>query len=461
MTLAHGPGTLVILASMRVALAALLLAFAAAAQPVAQTPIGARAYVTLLYSDDFVLSVRVLGESLRSVASAHPYVCLCVRGHVSPLTVETLERDGWRTHWVEPLVPPASVQHPRFRFIYTKLEVWNLGVELALERVVYLDSDVLVVRNVDHLFECGPRFCATMRANDHFNAGVMVLATDADFYAHLRTLVRLEGTRPAGEQDMLNELLGPALRNGSFFAPLRTNATAPTGSAGMQRLSHHYNAQPDIYEAETRWQNVHSAEVRRAPGIIHFHVADLKPWDWLPYVFFPAFWQWEEARARLDARWSTGVHARNAAALFLGALALVLVVQLSKRIPPLPVLAPASARRIMGAPLSVALRLVALRAAYALTWALTSPHVGLAQFCMLYASVTTLLCALQAAALCVAPGRSSWRRPLGEALVMLVFALALSAHRFDLALKALAAVGLLGVGACAAALDGSAKAGLY
>ena len=94
------------------------------------------------------------------------------------------------------------------------------------------------------------------------------------------------------------------------------------------------------------------------------------------------------------------------------------------------------------------LRLVALRAAYALVWCSVAPRVGLAQFCVFYACASSVLLGLVAAG-------SKWRRAFAEAAVLFAFLLALGAHRFDLALKAIATAVFLGAGACAAALDSS------
>ena len=64
---------------------------------------------------------------------------------------------------------------PRFAQVFTKLRVWELH---DFDRVVWLDADTIVVKNVDDLFEregfaAGPDFFKP----DHFNSGVMVLSS--------------------------------------------------------------------------------------------------------------------------------------------------------------------------------------------------------------------------------------------------------------------------------------------
>lgn len=44
--------------------------------------------------------------------------------------------------------------------------------------VVYLDADVLPLRNTDELFTC-PGLCATLRHSERLNSGVMVVRPSA------------------------------------------------------------------------------------------------------------------------------------------------------------------------------------------------------------------------------------------------------------------------------------------
>lgn len=59
--------------------------------------------------------------------------------------------------------------------MYTKLYVFGLE---AFSRVIYLDADTVVARNIDHLFACGD-FCAVLRHSERFNSGVMVITPSA------------------------------------------------------------------------------------------------------------------------------------------------------------------------------------------------------------------------------------------------------------------------------------------
>lgn len=301
---------------MRGALVFFVLALALARAHAAS--LGPRAYVTLLYSDDFDVAVRVLGASLERSGTLVPRVCLYT-AHVSQQVVLQLASEGWHMHAVPTIDLPPALQEAKFRYIYSKLAVWNLA-SIGLERVVFLDGDILVRRNVDHLFECGPVFCAATRLEDYFNGGVFVLATNATLYRAM--MARLDSdARPryAGEQTFLNEMLGVGVRSGTFFgergnederSPEPGVSGVPGGGAwrggapsGFQRLSFSYNADPLLYTLSGNrwkmpWDEVPATQ--RGPHLVHYSGTQGKPWSWYAYLFFAQTWEWHAVRRRLE-----------------------------------------------------------------------------------------------------------------------------------------------------------------
>lgn len=115
-----------------------------------------QAYVTLLYGDDFLLGVRVLGESLKESgtlrcvlylldhrkldvpAQTSPFTWLTfcrdrvvlAAGDVSEYATLTLQADGWLVHKVEAVNNPSMRDDGKFptRFwaVYSKLHVFGL-----------------------------------------------------------------------------------------------------------------------------------------------------------------------------------------------------------------------------------------------------------------------------------------------------------------------------------------------
>ncbi len=115
-----------------------------------------RAYVTLLATDDFLYGTLTLWQSLIDVKSEYPQVVI-INDNLSQKTLDALSLRKIKTHsfpflsyhkknldnikgkWSSNLLNTAN-----------KLNVFRL---IEYEKIVYLDSDMLVMRNIDWLFE--------------------------------------------------------------------------------------------------------------------------------------------------------------------------------------------------------------------------------------------------------------------------------------------------------------------
>ncbi len=109
-----------------------------------------RAYVTILRSIDYLPGVLVLNHSLGKVASAAGLLVL-TSPDIPKATLDLLAHLGMKTQQVEGICR-ADGRRPGLRHIsnYYKLAVLSLT---GYKKVVYLDADMLVCRNIDDLFE--------------------------------------------------------------------------------------------------------------------------------------------------------------------------------------------------------------------------------------------------------------------------------------------------------------------
>lgn len=195
------------------------------------------AWVTLLTQPSYLLGVRALGASLARVGSLHRLVVM-VTANIDDDIRRVLEADGCLLREVDPIRPAGgladSYANARFAEVWTKLAVWRLT---DVERVVFLDADMLVTQNMDELFalelaedqiaachacRCNPNRIPSYPASwtpnhcaytpgvrgDYLNAGFLVLRPDAgvfaDLMAELAAVADLSAY-PFAEQDFLNE----------------------------------------------------------------------------------------------------------------------------------------------------------------------------------------------------------------------------------------------------------------
>jgi inositol 3-alpha-galactosyltransferase len=124
------------------------------AAPVIKRAASARAaYVTFLAgTGDYWKGIVGLAKGLRAVNSAYPLV-VAVLPDVPEAHRHALLSQGCVVREVQPVYPPES--QTRFAWAYyiinySKLRIWEL---VEYERMVYLDADVQVYENIDHLFD--------------------------------------------------------------------------------------------------------------------------------------------------------------------------------------------------------------------------------------------------------------------------------------------------------------------
>ncbi|KAI9457740.1 nucleotide-diphospho-sugar transferase [Russula earlei] len=113
------------------------------------------AYVTLLTKDSYLPGALALERSLKSVASRYPLVLL-VTPTLPQRTRDALSRRNVQFREIQPLQPEGgsilATHDERFADTWSKLRVFEL---IEFDRVVLMDSDMLVLRNMDELMEIG------------------------------------------------------------------------------------------------------------------------------------------------------------------------------------------------------------------------------------------------------------------------------------------------------------------
>lgn len=127
-----------------------------------------RAWVTVLTGPAYLPGTIILADSLRRVESKYPLL-VCVTPSVNMTEQNALKAAGCELMVIEPLKPEVKVNvvATRFEDTWTKLVVFGIVpmevsynsfpfislINRDLQRLVLLDSDMLVLRNMDELFD--------------------------------------------------------------------------------------------------------------------------------------------------------------------------------------------------------------------------------------------------------------------------------------------------------------------
>lgn len=251
-----------------------------------------KAYVTVISDGDgYVPGVEVVGRSLQAAGCREPKLVLATRD-VSDGARKQLAREGWEVRQVDPIDNPAAdhLLFPRFASVFVKLRAWALT---DLDRVVLLDADTLVLKNIDSLFErrtfaAAPDFFMP----DRFNSGVMVLDPSADTFEAMLRALRVAGSYDGGDQGFLN----------SFFSDWYA-------MDAEHRLPVGYNMAHFIYQFMRAHPTLQTA-LEREVKVVHYMVQ--KPWKVRTMLTggSEAWWKtYFETHPESSKRWKEEAHA--------------------------------------------------------------------------------------------------------------------------------------------------------
>ncbi|KAH9459723.1 hypothetical protein Pst134EB_007953 [Puccinia striiformis f. sp. tritici] len=233
------------------------------------------AFVTLLTSDSYLPGALVtassIKESEKELTRKYDLVCLVTLDSVSVQSIKALRqvydlvisveeiRSGHAEHELKLL------GRQDLSSTMTKIHIWRLT---QYEKVIYLDSDTLLLKSISHLFELAPPFsaCADIGWPDCFNSGLMVISPSNETFGKIFQHFLSHGSWDGGDQGLLND----------YFAQ-SSGEMSPTGSegqsSGWNRLSFVYNVTPSAYYTYAPAYKRYGDKI----SMIHFIGSD-KPW---------------------------------------------------------------------------------------------------------------------------------------------------------------------------------------
>jgi inositol phosphorylceramide glucuronosyltransferase 1 len=283
---------------------------AAAAHDSAARPTPAReAYVSLLYGDSYVLPLRVmmrsLAENSRDVASGERDRIVLVTGNTAPESVRRLTDDGISVIAAPTVDTPYASDdrfQKRFLSVMTKLVIFNLT---QYDKLVFLDADALVLRDLSDLFRCGA-FCAAFINPCHFNSCLMLVTPSTalfdDMIQKLTTLPSYDG----GDQGFLNAYFRDML-SAPMFVPTAGPSRDPLSKdVPFARLPFTFHMDHSAYYPRFRWTHSKSrcgGEMREEEWL---GPTFMKPWLWFTYAILDQSWVWHEYRRKLVSPYPLG-----------------------------------------------------------------------------------------------------------------------------------------------------------
>jgi len=152
-------------------------------------------YVTICTNSNYTRGVLLLGKSLEKVKAQYPLLCVCSDTYED---IEILRRNKIKTKIIKnTFTMDKSVQNENIKTGYShwnqtmfKLNIFGL---IEYEKIVYLDSDMIVLNNIDQLFDM-PHMtgvCAGKLWMKHWrliNTGLMVIEPNIELFHKMQDL---------------------------------------------------------------------------------------------------------------------------------------------------------------------------------------------------------------------------------------------------------------------------------
>jgi glycogenin len=280
----------------------------------------AMAYVAVVSTDDFLDGTLVLNECLRLCRSKYQ-LHVVVGSNVGVTVREALARAGIARIQAEPLAIPGYIlsaneesdHHKHWSGVFDKLHVFSL---CQFEKIVYIDSDVLVIRNIDDLFD-KPHMSATVAGSlpgredsSDFSTGLMVIEPAPGLTSELVALLpeaferektwRAEAGRPMsmGVQGVINYFWSEWMAQDDRHLHASYNVMATHLDYYLKHLGYRLRGPDAIrvlhFDGEVKpWMTTGVGFCRRAGGLVRRG----RVWELAALVAFKAVLQ--SARLRL------------------------------------------------------------------------------------------------------------------------------------------------------------------
>lgn len=171
------------------------------------------AYVTVLSSKNYLSGILTLNVSLKHVSSQYPLVVLTASDIDGDSIACLKEKNITVIATDTPMQIPQKIIQSNIQFgmpqwsrTFTKLLIFEL---IEYDKMVYLDSDMIVLENIDCLFQYNHMSAVVAGKLLHpewegFNSGCMVFIPHKGLSAEMLSLVN-HFDKPLGDQDVLQE----------------------------------------------------------------------------------------------------------------------------------------------------------------------------------------------------------------------------------------------------------------
>ncbi|XP_058089387.1 UDP-glucuronate:xylan alpha-glucuronosyltransferase 2 isoform X2 [Magnolia sinica] len=167
-----------------------------------KSPPKREAYVTVIHSSEaYVCGAITLAQSLIKTGTKRDLIILLDRS-ISQEKRQALIESGWKIREIERIRNPKAENNSYNEYNYSKFRLWQL---VDYDRIIFIDSDIVVLRNLDILFNF-PQMSATGNDDVIFNSGIMAIEPSNCTFQILMDQRDEVVSYNGGDQGFLNEV---------------------------------------------------------------------------------------------------------------------------------------------------------------------------------------------------------------------------------------------------------------
>lgn len=178
------------------------------------------AYITLVTNDLYVPGVIALGNSLNKVNTKYKIICLYK--NISKKSIKEIKSKNYELLSIESLnkkdiklnikLDEYEYNIERFRDAFNKLYIWSLT---KYDKLIYLDCDMLVYKNIDHLFN--KKSISAVQGRPLFNSGLIVLKPNMKIFNDLNNFINTPDKWIKNKRDLLGKSINDQALLGNYF----------------------------------------------------------------------------------------------------------------------------------------------------------------------------------------------------------------------------------------------------
>lgn len=229
-------------------------------------------FLTVLTNETYIRGVKALKRSLRNAKSKHDLIILVPQSKAENLRYALENNRILDQHCRLVVKEDVNIIYPEgivFKEHYWANTFFKLSVANCTEfkKIVLLDSDMLIARNIDHLFD-KPHYSACAAGHCvqpdwvKLNSGIMVINPSVDFYKKLLDCVEPAMRRRYSEGNNISD------------QDVFQEAFPDWEEHGELQLSEKYNCFFSCIRFFVQKENIRFNDI----AVVHF-VGETKPWS--------------------------------------------------------------------------------------------------------------------------------------------------------------------------------------